>query len=105
MTFRPIYISVIDIAGLAVDTLFVSYLLCSCPTDIKATGLNADDWFQGMTAVEVAKYEGCSDIVEFLNTYQSQPRGELHCLSGVDFVYRKLDQISCGPAHPYFVML
>ena len=69
---------VIDIAGLGSRLLFC-YLLCSCPPDIKAT----DGWAKGMTAVEVAEDQEYSDIVEFLNTYQSQPRGELHCLSVV----------------------
>ena len=70
---------VIDIAGLGCRLLFC-YLLCSCPPDIKATG---PDWCKDMTAVEIARHEGCSDIVKFLNTYQPQPRGELHCLSVV----------------------
>ena len=35
-----------------------------------------------MTAVEMAKDLELNDIVEYLNTYQPQPRarGELHCL-------------------------
>ena len=36
-----------------------------------------------MTAVEVARHNRYSDIVEFVNTYQPQSRGELHCLSVV----------------------
>ena len=33
--------------------------------------------------MEIARHLGYSDIVEFLNTYQPQPRGELHYLSVV----------------------
>ena len=63
---------VIDKAGLGCRLLFC-YLLCSCPPDIKVT----EGWAKDMTAVEMARHKGFSDIVEFLNTYQPQPRGEL----------------------------
>ena len=86
---------VIDIAGLGCRLLFC-YLLCSCPPDIRATDP------EGKTAVEIARHWGHSDIVEFLNTYQPQPKGEPATLSVscVDYVYRRLDQVSYGPAHP-----
>ena len=93
----PIRVGVIDIAGLGCRLLFC-YLLCSCPPDIKATG-RADEWFHDMTAVEIARHWGFSDIVEFLNTYQPQPRGELHCLSVVwimcvgDYIKLAVDQL------------
>ena len=94
----PIRVGVIVIAGLLGCRLLFCYLLCSCPPDIKATG-RADEWFHDKTAVEMARHKGHSDIVEFLNTYQPQPRGELHCLSVVwimcvgDYIKLAVDQL------------